>query len=67
MFRNYLVPSYFFKSAEDLGLWPIDENGNEIIPDDYDYLNPFDNLNFIAMGGGLTFVGVLLFSIFEGL
>ena len=61
------MPSYFFKTSEDLGLWPIDENGNDIIPDDYDVLNPVDDLNFVAMGGGLSFVAVLGYSIFEGL
>ena len=66
LLRNFMIPR-FYNTAEEFGLWPVDEDGNEKVSDDYDPYNQLDNLNLIVMTGGLIFVCVLLFSMFEGL
>ena len=52
-----LVPNLC--SREDLGLWPVDANGENIYPDGYDHYGWIDNTNFVLTLVFLLFAGLI--------
>ena len=57
----------YFKlfSRDQLGLYPLDKNGEIIYPENYDKFGWLDNMNYFVSIIFLIFASVMLYQVFE--